>query len=82
MKKFSSFLIILIIVINLINAQKQNTIAKPTDTSSSQTQQTVIASIKSSLHDNSLRAGFEPFYFVTNLFIDDLFVPKFPKGII
>jgi hypothetical protein len=79
MKKFS-YLIILI-VINLNNAQKQTTSAKPNDTSSLQSQQTVIASIKSSLHDNSLRAGFEPFYFITNLFIDDLFVPKFPKGI-
>lgn len=30
------------------------------------------------LSNNSLRAGFEPFYFITNLFIDNLFNPNIP----
>ncbi len=67
------------------NAQKQvATVNKPMINSSSNntntSSQSLIGIIKSSLHDNSLRAGFEPFYFITNLFIDELFVPKIPKG--
>ena len=30
------------------------------------------------LSNNSLRAGFEPFYYITNLFIDSLFNPNIP----
>lgn len=76
MNKYISILMLLTLV--TFNTAQKNAPMTTNKTS----ELTMFDSIKSSLHDNSLRAGFEPFYYVTNLFIDKIISPKVPKEFI